>query len=317
MDVILMKKIFSALLAVAIMLSFCACTAKKETALVISGAEIDTEIFTYFFHRIVERPSDYGIDAEAKDKVFKETAIQECKEYLAANTRFAAEGLKLTSAEKVQISEAVNDLWLRFENHYKAIGVSKQTLTKIRTAEAYEDRLFTAIYDLGVENLGAEAIIQNYFYSNYVSFRNVCVYFTKADGSVMSQLEKNQLLEAMNSMREISDVQKFIDTASAAGYSSSDSVILKKDSGGYPDGFFDRVAAQSDNTVDIIEYEDCVFAVFKENLKDKGEGVYANYRSACISDIYSAEYQQSIADYTAQMGVDEKGSINKIVNKYL
>lgn len=312
-----MKKLFSALLAVLMLVSFCACTAEKETALIISGAEIDTEIFTYFFHRVVERPSDYGIDAEAKDKVYKETAIQECKEYLAANTRFAAEGLSLTAAEKVEISETVNDLWLRFENHYNAIGVSKQTLTKIQTAEAYEDRLFTAIYDLGVDNLGAEAIIQNYFYSNYVSFRNVCVYFTKADGTVMSQLEKNQLMETMNSMKEITDVQKFVDTAAAAGYTASDSVLLKKDGGGYPDGFFGRVSAQADNTVEIIEYEDCVFAVIKENLKEKGESVYANYRSACISDIYSAEYQQSIDEYTAQMDVDEKGSVDKIVKKYL
>ena len=87
-----MKKIFSALLAVAIMLSFCACTAKKETALVISGAEIDTEIFTYFFHRIVKRPSDYGIDAEAKDKVFKETAISSSKPIILDSTSSEASG---------------------------------------------------------------------------------------------------------------------------------------------------------------------------------------------------------------------------------
>ncbi len=312
-----MKKLLSALLAVAIMLSFCACTKEKEAALVISGTEIDTEIFTYYFHKVIKKPSDYGIDIDAKDEVYKETAIQECKEYLAANTRFANEGLRLTSAEKVKISQTVNDLWMRFENHYNSIGISKQTLTKIQTAEAYEDRLFTAIYDLGVDNLGAESIIQNYFYSNYVSFRNVCVYFTKADGSMMSQLERNQLLETLNSMKEITDTEKFSDTASAAGFTASDSVLLNRIGSGYPDGFFDRISEQTDNTVQIIEYDDCVFAVIKENLKDKGESVYANYRSTCISNLYSAEYQQSIDEYTSKMTVEEKGSVDKIVNKYL
>ncbi len=312
-----MKKLSAALLAVIMILSFCACTKEKETALIISGTEIDTEIFTYFFHKVVERPADYGIDAKAKDKVFKEAAIQQCKEYLAANTRFANEGLKLTAAEKVEISQTVNDLWLRFENHYNEIGISKQTLTKIQTAEAYEDRLFTAIYDLGLDNLGAESIIQNYFYLNYISFRNVCVYFTKADGTMMTQLERNQLLETMNSLKEITDTQKFSDAATAAGFSASDSVLLNRNGGGYPDGFFDKISEQADNTVQIIEYDDCVFAVIKENLKNKGESVYANYRSTCISNLYSAEYQQSIDDYTGEMEVDEKSIVDKIVNKYL
>lgn len=312
-----MKKLFSAFLAVVMMLSFCACTAEKETALVISGTEIDTEIFTYFFHKIIENPADYGVDPEAKDKVFKEAAIKECKKYLAANTRFVNEGLNLTSAEKVEISQDVNNLWLRFENHYKSIGISKQTLTKIRTAEEYEDRLFTAIYDLGLDNLGVESIIQNYFYSNYISFRNVCVYYTKADGSVMSQLEKNQLLETMNSLAKITDVQGFADAAAAAGYTASDSVILGRNGGGYPDDFFETISAIADNTVAVLEYEDCVFAVIKENLREKGESVYANYRSKCISDIYSAEYQQSIDDYVAEMDVKEKSALDKIVNKYL
>ena len=314
---IFMKKILAALLAVVMIISFCACTKEKETALVISGTEIDTEIFTYYFHKVVERPADYGVDIKAKDKVFKDAAIQECKEYLAVNTRFANEGLKLTAAEKVEISHTVNDLWLRFENHYNSIGISKQTLTKIHTAEAYRDKLFTDKYDLGIDNLGAESIIQNYFYSNYISFRNICVYFTKADGTVMSQLERNQLLETMNSMKEITDIQKFSDAATAAGFSASDSVILNRNGGGYPDGFFDRISGQADNTVQIIEYDDCVFAVIKENLRDKGESVYASYRSTCISNIYSSEYQQEIIDYTDDMEVDEKNSVDKIVNKYL
>ena len=285
----------------------------------VSGAEINSEIFTYYFYKVVQRPEDYGIEADAKDSVYKEKAIQECKEYLAANTRFAAAGLSLTAADKVEISETVNDLWLRFENHYKAIGVSKQTLTKIQTAEAYEDALFTATYDKGTGNAAAEAEIQNFFYSSYVSFRNVCAYFTKADGTAMSQLEKNQLIETFNAMASgaATDAEKFASAAAAAGCSVSDSVLLKKNSGGYPEGFFEKVSAQADNTVQVIVYDDCVFAVMKENLKEKGESVYANYRSACISDLYSEEYQKTIDDYTAQLTVEEKNGVDKIVKKYL
>ncbi len=313
-----MKKIISALLAAVILFTFCACSAKKKTVLVISGAEIDSEIFTYFFHTVVQRPQDYGLNEESKDSLFKEEAIEQCKEYLAANTRFAEAGLKLTAADKVEISQTVNDLWLRFENHYKSVGISKQTLTKIQTAEMYEDELFNATYDKGINDAAAEQKIQNYFYSSYVSFKNVCAYYTKADGSQMSQLEKNQLVEGFNAMATVTaDVEKFGDAAAEAGYSLSDSVLLKKNSDGYPEGFFEKVAAMDDNTVQIIIYDDCVFAVLRENLKEKGESVYANYRSACINDLYSAEYRQTIEGYTSTLTVEEKSGVDKIVKKYL
>ncbi len=313
-----MKKFVSAFLAAVILFTFCACSAKKKTVLVISGAEIDSEIFTYFFHTVVQRPQDYGLDEESKDSLYKEKAIEQCKEYLAANTRFAEAGLKLTAADKVEISETVNDLWLRFENHYKSVGVSKQTLTKIQTAEIYEDELFNATYDKGTNNAAAEQKIQDYFYSSYVSFKNVCAYYTKADGSQMSQLEKNQLVESFNAMASgTADVEKFGNAVADSGYSLSDSVLLKKNSDGYPEGFFEKVVAMDDNTVQVIVYDDCVFAVLKENLKEKGESVYANYRSACINDLYSAEYRQTIEGYTSTLTVEEKSGVDKIVKKYL
>lgn len=314
----LMKKILSAAAALLILLSLCSCSAKKETALVISGTEISKEIFTYYFCRVVNRPEDFGIDSNAEKSVLKDRAILECKEYLAANTNFALRGLSLSAAEKVEISQQVNNLWLRFENYYKSIGVSKQTLTKIMTVQAYEDAIFTATYDKGSENTESESEIQNYFYSSYVSFKNVCAYFTKSDGTAMSQLERNKLAETFGAMESSAATtnEKFASDASAAGYSVSDSVLLKKGSTGYPDGFFEKVSAQSDGTVQIIIYDDCIFAVMKENLKDKGESVYANYRSSCISDLYFDEYQKTIDNYTAGLSVEEKSCVNKIVKQF-
>lgn len=297
----------------------CSCSGGKQTVLTVSGAEIDSEIFTYYLDKVIQRPTDYGLTDNPQKNELKQAAVNACGEYLYANTEFRNRGLSLSAAEKVEISETVNDLWVRFEKHYKKIKVSKQTLTKIQTSQAYADAIFTSVYDKGTGNASAEKELQDYFYSNYVCFRTVCAYFTSADGSSpMTQLEKNELLASFNSLKSqgVKEAEAFADTVRAAGYTLSDSVLLKKGAEGYPAGFFEKVYSQAADTVQIIEYDECVFAVFKEDLKAKGESVYVNYRSSCISDLYSEQADREVQEYIASLTFEEKGGkIDRIIKR--
>ncbi|MBQ2847323.1 MAG: hypothetical protein IJE74_03605 [Clostridia bacterium] len=314
-----MKKIIAALFAAFMLFSLCACTAEKKTVLNISGTEINSEIFTYYLDRVLRRPSDYGLADSPENNDIKSAVIDECKKYLAANTQFRDAGLSLSSADKVEISESVNNFWIRFENHYKEIGVSKQTLTKIFTSQKYSDVLFTETYDKGTDNAAAEKEIKDYFYNNYISFRTVCAYFTADDGiTPMTQIEKTGLISSFEGFVQSAggSTDKFAEAVSSAGYSLSNSVLLKKGSDGYPDGFFEKVYAQADNTIQIIVYDECVFAVVKENLKEKGDSVYVNYRTSCITDLYSADSDRKTEEYIAAMTVEEKGgTINRLIKK--
>ncbi len=313
-----MKKIISVLLASVVLLSLCSCTGSKKAPLTVEGTEINSEIFTYYLDRIIASPRSYGLEENADEKAIKAAAVNECKRYISVNTEFENSGESLTSAQKVEISEKVNNIWLRSENHYKAVGVSKQTLTKIITSEKYEEALFTALYDKGMNNTSEEQKIQNYFYENYVSFRTVCAYFSSANGEPMTQLEKTQMLaffDSLSTMKEIKS-EEFSKGFTDAGYSVSDTVILKKGSDGYPEGFYDAVRAQADSTVQTIVYDDCVFAVYKENLEEKGEGVYAGYRSACINDLYASRNESRIKKAVAALTFEENEKmIDKIYNR--
>ena len=308
-----MKRIIGALLTVVLLLSVSACSDKNGFALKIEGTEIGREVFAYFLDRVVAAPESYGLKKNASEGELKKAAVNECKRYIAINTEFRNGGNSLTSAQKTEISEKVNNIWLRSENHYNKIGVSRQTLTKIVTAEKYEEAVFTSLYDKGTQNTAAEQKIQNYFYENYVSFRTVCVYFTSANGEPMTQLEKNEMLTVFEGFAtsKASTPEAFTQGFLDEGYSASDTVILKKSSDGYPEGFFDKVYSQTDATVQIIIYDDCVFAVYKENLKDKGESVYAAYRSVCINDLYADENEERINKIVADLSVEEN---EKVIN---
>lgn len=311
-----MKRIISVLLTALILLSVTACTKAETTALIISGTEIDSGIFTYYLDKVINRPLDYGLTENPEKKLLKQAVIDECKKYVAINTGFRDKGLSLSAADRVEIAQNVNNFWLRFENHYNEIGVSKQTLTKIMTADAYEDAIFTATYDKGTDDAVAEKALKDYFYSNYVSFRTVCAYFTAPDGTVMPQADRIALVESFRTLESASavDVDTLSATVSTAGYTLSDSIILKRDSDGYPEGFFGKVYTQPNGTVQIIEYDECVFAVMKEDLEAKGDSVYVNYRTSCINDLYTGVSEDEIQKYTETLTVEEK-NIDSIINK--
>lgn len=317
-----MKKTVSVFTAFIIMLSLFACSSKPKAALTIEKTEISEEIYAYFLDKVTANPGQYSLDEKASKEDLCAAATKECSIYTAINTEFRDMGLNLSAAEKAEISATVNNLWLRSEKHYKSIGVSKQTLNKAQTAEAYEKAIFSAKYDKGPGNASAEAKIKDYFYSNYISFQTVCAYFTSPDGSTpLTQLQKNELVALFKTFASDKSTEtEFADTLTAAGYTSSGSVLLKKGSDGYPEGFYEKAVVQAPGTVQIIEFDDCIFAVYKEDLKDKGEAIYSNYRSACISDLYSAEQEAYIESRISEYKVAENGSVisdvyEKIIGK--
>ena len=75
------KIIFALALCFVMVFSFAACGNVKKTVLVISGTEIDNEIFTYYLDKVIHRPSDYGLEEKTEKKLLKKTAIDECKKY--------------------------------------------------------------------------------------------------------------------------------------------------------------------------------------------------------------------------------------------
>jgi hypothetical protein len=67
--------------------------------------------------------------------------------------------------------------------------------------------------------------------------------------------------------------------------------------------------------VQVITYDECIFIVWKENLKEKGESVYASYRTVCINDLYSAQAEAETNEYISTLDVEETGEVDRIINK--
>lgn len=309
-----MKKIISPVLIIAIILmTFCGCELNilksNKPALVISGTEIDREIYAYYLDKVLSRPGDYALADNAKenDKKTKNAVRELCIRYLAINTEFTGMGLSLTIPEKVEIADKVNNYWIRAKDHYEKIGVMKQTLTKVFTCETCEEAIFSHLYDKGASNTEGEKKIREFYKSEYCAFRSVCAYFTDGDGVSISEAEKQQLIEKFGSIAAASgsSSEEFNNQCGIAGYSPGGTVVISADSDGYPSGFYDSVSTQPENTVKVIVYGDCLFAVRKESLSSLGDEIYSQYRTKCIEKMHAEEWQKTLDGYMNRFKVEK------------
>lgn len=290
-----LAKRIAALLTALLCLSLSACSAqgKEKTALTVGGAQIGSELFAYYFDKAVAAPAQYGLTEESSGAEFVDIAVQEVTRYVAVNTLFVQYGLQLTNAEKTEIAETVDALWVAFGNHYQKVGISRATLSKIQTCAAYEDALFYALFDKGTENAEAEATLRRYFAENYIIFRSVSAFFITADAAgselVMTDAQKTELINTFGSLAgQITDIGSFESIPAEQGYSAAATVLLKKGQSGYPDGFFDAVQAMEGEKATAVAFGDSVFLVWKFDPAQR-EQEYADCRTTCLKDIYAAD----------------------------
>ena len=142
------KRFLSSLLAICCLASslvFSGCSfTDKGTAMEINGVEISDDVFTYFLDRAVV---DLGVNVPLKS--LKEKATTYAETYFKTNSLAHSQGIKLSTAKKAEVSERVNAYWRIYGEYYSKIGVTKETLTKIFTADIFREALLVHYYPYG------------------------------------------------------------------------------------------------------------------------------------------------------------------------
>ncbi len=247
--------------------------AEKEPEYIatLNNVKINNDVFVYFLDlAIVE------LGTEASPNALKDKAIELLSTYFKTNSLAHAHNINLSIAEKAMVSEKVNGHWSTYKSYYEKIGIKKETLTKVFTAEVYRERL-TLIYfgENGTEEIPISRIYA-YFRSNYVLFQSITGYFTETDEAGQStRLPQNEIEALIIRFQNMADVinsgEKTMDDASdylaESGLQSSvQTVILHKDDTSYPDGFFDKIQSIDSRYAAIIASNDYIFLVVKAEV---------------------------------------------------
>ena len=266
------KRVLSLITALCCFLSlfvFTGCSIlEKPNAITINGTKISDDVFTYFLDcATVELGADANFE-ELKNRTCELTGT-----YYKTNSLAHTYKLSLTTAQKAAVSEKVNAYWNIYGKYYSSIGITKETLTKVFTAEKYRDALLMHYYgEGGIEEIPLSRIFAS-FRSNYIVFQAITGYFSTTDASGnpvrLDKTEMETLVLKFQNMAAMVNageqtMEEAADFLSQSGYQCSvQTVVLHKDDTSYPDGFFKKVQEIETRYAAIIGSNDYIFLVLR------------------------------------------------------
>ena len=304
-----MKKIISLILcATMCLIVLCSCSAKKQTVMSIGQAEVNSEIFAYFFSDVYSKTESSGGDLMATEELTA-AAVDRCREYVAATTLFGKLQLSLSADSKKSISTSTEEEWKLYGGYYADAGISKQTVAKVIEAEEYRKQLLLYYFGEGSEYEVLEDEIEYYFDRNYVAFRAINGYFTTVnedgDSVPLSDAEIIALKASfeekrnrLNAGAEFSEVNDGNDV---------DSTFIAVTNSAYPKGFLEKVAELDYDTPTVIETDEYIFLVERLDAKKGADNYYATYRTNYIEALRG----EMLTDMLVATGEEYENELNE------
>lgn len=264
----------------------------------INDVEISDDVFTYFLDLAVV---DLGVDAPLKS--LKEKATVYAETYFKTNSLAHSQGITLSTAEKADVSERVNAYWGIYGAYYSKIGVTKETLTKIFTADAFREALLVHFYGTGGEEEIPLARLYAQFKTNYIVFQAITGYLTTTDlngqAVKISETEKEALVLKFQNMCAMvnageQNMEQAADFLAESGYQGSvQTVVLHKDDTSYPTGFFEKVKNTEARLATVIGTEEYIFLVLRGDADTKSS-YFNEKRTEMIEIIVGNEIDEKI-----------------------
>ena len=313
-----MKK--SSIIIVALLLTcnlflFSACGfGKSSYVLDISGAQIGKEIYGYYLDEVLRSPKKYPVGVPQDEALVRQEVIKLCKSYVAANSLLAQYDVTPDYYEKQKVTNRVNGLWSYMGSHYESLGISKQTLTKIETANVAKESLVLSLYDPD-KDPGLNDEVFEFYKKNFILFLSVNGYFTKLDESgntvSMTDDEKNLVKSRFENMRQSIDegdsiekvAERYFSEIGITGETLEPNMIQK---GGhlYPEGFFDKLSALEVGKAKVLEFDSYIFLVVKQELSNQDENYFSN-RTAMLTSLKADEvgkiFEEALEKYELEV----------------
>ena len=295
-----MKRIVCLLLAAAVLLtafSACAKTEEKHYPLTVNGTPLDEELFRYYLDEAFGDETLTGKEARIR------YATEHCIRYVAVNSSFAGRGLALSPSEQAETAQTANALWSVFGEHYRKIGVSKQTYLKVRQSLAYTERLRTVLYDTGGVTPLPDETLKSYFATYYIAFKVLRghLYGTDVYGYRVELTDQERLAVRQKYAAAASEINggvaidfvyaSLITSGSEEVQQSLTTEVIAEGDVNYPAEFYGAVRALPENKAGVLEFGDEIYLVYRANILLDGD-LFKKFRDVCLRAV-SEPYLQS------------------------
>jgi hypothetical protein len=238
----------------------------KNNVVTINDVEISNDVFLYFLDSATVA---LGLDAEYS--ALESHTIALIYRYFKTNSLAHKENISLSAEEKAGIADKVDATWSVYGEYYSQIGVKRETLTKIFTAEAYRSALMLKYYGKGGSKEVSEGQLYASFQANYVVFQAITGYLTETDEyGVTTPLSQNDaetlILKFQNILKTVNSGEQTMEQAAEYLRSTGlpgavQTVVLHKDDPSYPADFFEQIQKLEKRTATIVSTKEYIFLV--------------------------------------------------------
>lgn len=315
-----MKRILCAVSALTLFITLLTACSGPRTALSIGGAQISSEIYTYYYDLVKRSPETDPGDA-------RENAVNLCKEYVAVNTLAAELSLSLQTKQEASASAWVNQQWKFFSTYYTSLGISKQTLMKVRENEERRALLLEAYYGAGGLQPVADEELKAYFSSHFVVFKSINGYLTDTNDAgepvALSDERIAAIKQQFNTMAEdirkgtsIEEINtKYLESQNSASAGELTASVIDSQNTDYPEGFYEQAAAMKNGDVKVITLSTFLYVVQKmDALGDEGR-YFTQYRTDVLQSMKGEDFEKLLQERENSFEVDEKGGTLKRCEK--
>lgn len=135
---------------------------------------------------IEQKVTDY-----AKDYVYT---------YLAVEKKFDELGLTISEEELAAANKSFDDQWESLKSLYEPNGCGKESFVQATLNQYKRYRIFNELYKIGGEKEVPDAEVDEYIKQNFSLVKFTAASFYNADGTVMTDEEKQKLFEGMEDL---------------------------------------------------------------------------------------------------------------------
>lgn len=286
-----MKKIIALVLLLTLLLSSCAPAKVK-----VNGVKIDNEIYSYF--------EEEGKKNDLDDVSLESFVKEQIARYTAVNSEFNNRSLKLTTPQKAQLSQTVNDIYHLYGRYYEKIGVSKQTIYKIEQSKAYEQSLLADYYSENGRSPVSEDEIKAFFTENYAAIRFVTGYLFNIDekGAAvpMNEEQRTNTVKSFESVAAMVNNGTAVEEAVGALSENTeihDGIVFSFSEGTFPAGFFNAVKVIENGKASAVTLGSYIFLVQKVDAFGEEYDYYSTYRADCLKRMKGEEFRKIVDEW--------------------
>ncbi len=295
-----MKKAVCILTITLLMLSCLTACTGKAYPIAVGESRISEGVYAYYLSV-----------SENEDE-----ALEHCKDFAAAEKLMNDEGISLSANYKRLVAEETDSKWSLFSAYYENIGVSKQDITEVFTAEYSKNELLDYYYGEKGKSKVSDKKLKKEFDSTYVGFKAIEASYMKlsdmGESVELSEAEKKRLRNSFSSMAQrINSGAITIDDANES-YNESiglivtqslETALTKEGDILYGDNFFSEAKSLGKGKAGVIESGSSIYLLQRQTITNDEDGYFIMYKAEILEKLKMSAIEKKLTAATTEMQV--------------